>query len=69
MAQAKKCDRCGTFYAHYPTKDQPDAYNAIMRVRVDGSGTRTQGTDYPIDLCPECMDEFRDFMKEYELQK
>lgn len=33
MALAKKCDMCGKLYEHYPLKNMPGEYNAIIKVR------------------------------------
>ena len=32
MSLAKKCDRCGKFYEHYPIGN-PGAYNAIIKIK------------------------------------
>ena len=60
MALAKKCDRCGKLYEHYPNgKNSP--YNAIKRVRKAENGAITS-EGVSIDLCPECMGSFDAFM-------
>lgn len=38
MSLAKRCDRCGKFYDHYPTGNKPQ-YNAIRRVQTMRDGT------------------------------
>lgn len=60
MALAKKCDRCGKLYEHYP-KGNKTQYNAIKRVYKSHSCTSIQ-EDYSLDLCPECMSKFDKFM-------
>ncbi len=61
---AKKCDICGKLYESYgkATNDPKDA-NGFMFVSV-----KSNGTDYfcskTKDLCPECMDALRAFMRE-----
>ena len=62
MALAKKCDRCGKFYEHYPIGNWPGEYNAIEKVRLGKNGAveyRSSG----MDLCPDCMYSFVKFMK------
>lgn len=62
MALAKKCDRCGKLYEHYPIGNQSGVFNAIKRVRKDASGSiffEEQSTD----LCPECMDGLNSFLR------
>lgn len=61
MSLAKKCDRCGKFYEHYPIGN-PGAYNAINKIRRGLDGT----IDFydTIDLCPDCMASFERFMEE-----
>lgn len=60
MALAKKCDRCGKLYMHYPMGNNPQ-YNALRIIQKNITGSTINGnTDY--DLCPECMDEFVGFM-------
>ena len=62
MALAKKCDRCGKLYEHYPVgnKSQYNALRIIQRSIV--GGTINGNTVY--DLCSECMSEFRKFITE-----
>ena len=60
MALAKKCDRCGKLYEHYPTGSKPQ-YNAIRRLyKTENGGITSVGES--IDLCPECMEAFDKFM-------
>ena len=62
MAIAKKCDRCGKLYEHYPTGNKSQ-YNAIRRFQRNAVGeTITCVNTLTTDLCPECMDEFEKFM-------
>ena len=60
MALAKKCDRCGKLYEHYPTGNKNQA-NGIKRVYKDMSGY-IRFEDLSLDLCPECMKAFDEFM-------
>lgn len=60
MAMAKKCDRCGKLYEHYP-KGKLIGNNAIRRLcKNEYGGIIFQ--DNTIDLCQECMSEFDKFM-------
>ena len=62
MAMAKKCDRCGKLYEHYP-KGNKSQSNAIRRIQRDAfGGIANTIHDLIIDLCPECMSEFDEFM-------
>ena len=62
MAMAKKCDRCGKLYEHYP-KGNKLQYNAIRRFQRNAIGeTITCVKTLTTDLCPECMSEFDKFM-------
>lgn len=69
MAQARKCDRCGKFYKYYPVNDTSSVCNAIICVRIDSAALKIKYREDHMDLCQNCMDDFRDFMDEYELQK
>ena len=60
MALAKKCDRCGKFYDHYPTGDKLQN-NAIKMVHKTAEGL-IHGKEKSLDLCPECMKKFDEFM-------
>lgn len=60
MALAKKCDRCGKLYEHYPIGKKFQA-NAIRRCYMLDDG-RLSSNDKIIDLCPECMKAFDEFM-------
>lgn len=60
MALAKKCDRCGKLYEHYPAGRKLQ-YNAIRRLcKIENNGIISEGVS--IDLCPECMEAFDAFM-------
>ena len=62
MAMAKKCDRCGKLYEHYP-KGNKSQSNAIRRIQRDAfGGTMNAYDEWTMDLCPECMSEFDEFM-------
>ena len=56
MALAKKCDRCGKLYEHYPNGKKFQA-NAIRRCYMLDDGCLSSH-DKIIDLCPECMEAF-----------
>ena len=60
MALAKKCDRCGKMYEHYP-KGTKIVRNSVSRVTINDKG-EIRGNDTPMDLCEECMAEFDKFM-------
>lgn len=51
MANAKKCDRCGTFYT---AKCNPDL---IVKMYYHGYG------DLYYDLCPKCTAELEKWLK------
>ena len=62
MAMARKCDRCGKLYEHYP-KGNKSQSNAIRKIQRDAlGGTMNAYNEWVMDLCPECMDEFEKFM-------
>ena len=54
MADAKKCDRCGSFYDITYFEDTLYA-NELTLCKV---GKRM----YDVELCPECSEEFDNFM-------
>lgn len=60
MALAKKCDRCGNLYEHYP-KNKMVQNNAIRRLYKNEYGNISSQDD-TIDLCKKCMSEFENFM-------
>lgn len=72
MAMAKKCDRCGKLYEHYPksNKSQSNAISVTLRKiqRDDLGGIANTIQNSVIDLCQECMDEFEKFMKNHPLE-
>lgn len=62
MAMAKKCDRCGKLYEHYPKGNKAQS-NAIRKIQRDAlGGTVNAYSEWVMDLCPECMNEFEKFM-------
>lgn len=60
MALAKICDRCGKYYRYYPEGNK-ERYNVIRKCKIGKDGGLLYSSDI-IDLCPECMDEFNNFM-------
>ena len=60
MSLAKKCNRCGKYYDHYP-KGLKIQFNGFRRICRDEYGEQKDFSD-PFDLCPECMDAFDKFM-------
>lgn len=62
MSIARKCDRCGKLYEHYP-RGAKSQYNAIRKIQRDIIGGTTNAyNDWVVDLCSECMNEFDNFM-------
>ena len=59
MAIARKCDRCGKFYEHYP-KGNRMQYNGVKRIYRSINGSLENELSY--DFCPECMAAFDEFM-------
>ena len=55
MANAKKCDRCGSYYDEYNIRKNSEKINIVMIINIDSKD------DYyshgPYDLCPVCSDE------------
>lgn len=64
MAIARKCDRCGKLYEHYP-KNNKLQYNAIRFIQRNAI-SRTADLGSIMDLCPECMNEFEKFMSNFQ---
>jgi hypothetical protein len=62
MACAKKCDRCGKLYEQYNLLNSKKNPNGIMTLNLDAQ-RRYYGHD-AMDLCPECMKEFLEWMEE-----
>lgn len=62
MALAKKCDRCGKFYDHYPIDDTVRQYNAVRTIQKKFTG-ETKNSHAAYDLCPECMASFAHWFK------
>ena len=62
MACTRKCDRCGKLYEEYNLKNDEKNPNGIMVLNLD-----YQRKYYPhdaMDLRPDCMRKFQDWMKE-----
>lgn len=61
---AKKCDICGKLYEAYGKASENErGANGFMFVTVKSNGTDYYGGRIK-DLCPECMDALRAFMRE-----
>lgn len=61
MALAKKCDRCGKLYEHYPMVEVGFCYNAVGLYHVNSNGTVNKAYKLK-DLCPECMTAYDKFI-------
>lgn len=59
MANAKMCDRCGTFYV----RDRNYILNEKSAKGFPVCGIRHEGYINTYDLCPECYDELIKFMR------
>lgn len=62
---AKKCDRCGSFYVRKETKTgnavdifDKKVFNVVLKHRGDSCDY-----DYYVDLCPKCMNDLKMFME------
>lgn len=62
MAMAKKCDRCGKLYEHYPKGKLTGNRNNAIRTLFKNEYGDFSIPDKTIDLCQECMSEFDKFM-------
>lgn len=67
---AKKCDRCGSFYVRKELKMDntvgildKNVFNVVFKYRGDG-----YDYDYLVDLCPKCMNEFKWFFENAKKQ-
>lgn len=60
--RALKCDRCGKFYEIYNIKRDEHKVNGLIPINIDVD--RKFYSHNTIDLCPSCMKEFQDWMKE-----
>lgn len=61
MACAKKCDRCGKLYEQYNSKNDRKNPNGIMVLNLDSQ--RRYFAHNALDLCPDCMKGFQDWLK------
>lgn len=62
MACAKKCDRCGKLYDEYNFKKDEKNPNGVMTLNLDYQ--RKFYSHTAMDLCPDYMKEFQDWMEE-----
>ena len=54
--QAKKCDRCGSFYESCNGANNHIKRNKFMLVRVEGDKRFKYNEWQVLDLCSECME-------------
>lgn len=54
MAQAKKCDRCGSLYNVYHDRFKGKSVNGVVLVDYDAQG-RNYYESHFYDLCPTCL--------------
>ena len=62
MALAKKCDRCGRLYEHYPTSDKPGIRNGVQLIRRSATNNQVS-YDKEKDLCNYCMNDLQNFLR------
>ena len=66
MALVRQCDRCGNIFDHTTSKNER---NGIIAVNIKfGSDTAFEyfGTDVKA-ICPTCMEDFRKWFKEINI--
>lgn len=63
MACAKKCDRCGKYYDDYAFA--VGEYNYVVKGRRRFLKDEGDAQGAIRDLCPECMQEFCDFLNRF----
>lgn len=54
MADAKKCDRCGTFYEVYVPKKTAARLNAVDLMALCENGLSSEHLVRRMELCPAC---------------
>lgn len=63
--RAMKCDRCGKLYEQYDgCKTFKNTENANAIILIDKDLDKKYWTREIYDLCPDCMREFEDFLKD-----
>lgn len=61
MALARKCDRCGRLYNHYPVGNAPSTWNAVSLLRTGADGVELSRRN-SMDLCTYCMNDLQTFL-------
>ena len=67
MALARKCDRCGRLYNHYPVGDAPGTWNSVSLVRTAASGLELARRN-SMDLCTYCMNDLQTFLRNPDME-
>ncbi len=67
MALARKCDRCGRLYNHYPIVDTPGTWNAVSLVRTGADGSEISRKSR-MDLCTYCMNDLQTFLRNSDME-
>ena len=62
MSMIKKCDRCGVTYELYNVCSNEEKPNGFMFLNIDSRMKYYSHNSK--DLCPECMEEFRNWFVE-----
>lgn len=62
MARARKCDRCGNLYETYNTKNDKTKINGLITINLDDN--QKYFGHGAMDLCPDCMREFQNWLNE-----
>lgn len=62
--QARKCDRCGTYYNTYMgDKSRMLSANGLKMILISGNSYSSHSLLTRYDLCPDCMRLLADFLK------
>ena len=67
MANARKCDRCGKLYEEYNVGNNNKKPNGIQLISLDTS--RKYFGYFLMDLCPDCMAQFQEWLKQQDDKK
>ncbi len=62
MALARKCDRCGRLYEHYPASNKSGIWNGVRLTKKSVNNFETTSTT-DMDLCCYCMNDLQKFLQ------
>lgn len=69
MATCKRCDKCGKIYNEDDRFSVRYSAKRLHSIKIEEINCLGDITERDIDLCPQCVEKFNEFMKQDKIEK